>query len=187
MSGPITRRTFVRSAALLSAVATVFPWSAHAEKHWKTDDAYRTKDWKYDHGRFWVACLGKTEDFGSLEPTLVKACYLNRNHELMDKDDVYVRWVSVEGKGEVWSAFNAACTHLKCVIGYDGDKKRYVCPCHGSEFRLNGEVTRRPAKYNLKDLTGMLIIEDGEVYLRHKARRKEYEQPNPPPPQQQPR
>ncbi|MCC7478450.1 Rieske 2Fe-2S domain-containing protein [bacterium] len=183
----LNRRTFVKSAALLSAAACAFPWRARAAKRPKTDDDYRTKDWKYDRGRYWVACLGRTEDFGSAEPTLVKACYLNRNHELMDKDDVYVRWELVEGTGEVWSAFNAACTHLKCVVGVDVERKRYVCPCHGSEFRFNGEVTRRPAKYNLKNLTDMLILEDGQVYLRHKARKKEYLQPQPPPPENQPR
>jgi Rieske Fe-S protein len=46
-------------------------------------------------------------------------------------------------------AVSAICTHQGCLItGYSGGS--YSCPCHGSTFNTNGQVTRGPATANLK-------------------------------------
>ncbi len=45
--------------------------------------------------------------------------------------------------------FSAHCTHLGCKIDkQDGD--RFVCPCHGSEYTLDGKVQKGPAYKNLE-------------------------------------
>ncbi len=47
--------------------------------------------------------------------------------------------------------FSAHCTHLGCKIDkMQGD--RLVCPCHGSEYDLEGKVLKGPA---YRDLTEM--------------------------------
>jgi len=47
--------------------------------------------------------------------------------------------------------FSAHCTHLGCKIDkMQGD--RFVCPCHGSEYDLNGNVIKGPAHRNLNEL-----------------------------------
>jgi cytochrome b6-f complex iron-sulfur subunit len=45
-------------------------------------------------------------------------------------------------------AMSAACTHAGCMVGpttASGVEELY-CPCHGSVFDTNGEVTRGPAR-----------------------------------------
>ena len=53
---------------------------------------------------------------------------------------VYLR--REESSGE-WVALLASCTHRGCQPDPVGE--RLVCPCHGSEFSLTGEVLEGPA------------------------------------------
>ena len=36
------------------------------------------------------------------------------------------------------------CTHLGCIINKE-ENGRLICPCHGSEFNLNGDAVKGPA------------------------------------------
>jgi len=45
-------------------------------------------------------------------------------------------------------AVNTICTHKGCDVELEGNK--FVCPCHGSEYTIEGKVIEGPAK---KDLT----------------------------------
>ena len=40
--------------------------------------------------------------------------------------------------------FSSHCTHLGCAI-HEFKEGKLVCPCHGSEFSLNGEAMKGPA------------------------------------------
>lgn len=53
------------------------------------------------------------------------------------------------------SAYSAVCTHLGCIIGWDDAKKRWECPCHGSQYDKQGKVLRGPTK---RDLPPVKII-----------------------------
>lgn len=56
--------------------------------------------------------------------------------------------VRVEEEGdEPFVALDAVCTHAGCTIdGYDSDRSVVLCPCHGSEFELDGGVAAGPAE-----------------------------------------
>lgn len=42
-------------------------------------------------------------------------------------------------------ALYTKCTHLACVVNWEGKEARFVCPCHGSQFDREGEVLNPPA------------------------------------------
>jgi cytochrome b6-f complex iron-sulfur subunit len=41
-------------------------------------------------------------------------------------------------------ALSRVCTHLGCLVDYQKDKKRLLCPCHGGTYDLSGSVISGP-------------------------------------------
>jgi cytochrome b6-f complex iron-sulfur subunit len=58
-------------------------------------------------------------------------------------------------------ALSLRCTHLGCSINWEEDKNRFICPCHSSAFRIDGEVQNPPAPSALDYFP--VIIENGTV------------------------
>ncbi len=52
--------------------------------------------------------------------------------------------------GGEWVAVHARCTHRGCQP--EPVAERLVCPCHGSEFTLDGELLEGPARSDLARL-----------------------------------
>ncbi len=55
------------------------------------------------------------------------------------------------------------CTHLGCTVPYDQTAGAFICPCHSSQFDLQGEVQNPPAPRPL-DLFP-LEVKDGEILV----------------------
>jgi cytochrome b6-f complex iron-sulfur subunit len=50
---------------------------------------------------------------------------------------------------DTFMAVSAVCTHQSCTItGYSNQV--YICPCHGSQFGVSGNVLRGPASRSLR-------------------------------------
>ena len=54
-------------------------------------------------------------------------------------------------KDGVFRAYSLTCTHLGCTLEEDGEYG-FTCPCHGSCFTRDGQVTQGPAKDSLPQL-----------------------------------
>lgn len=46
------------------------------------------------------------------------------------------------GKGYI--ALSKVCTHLGCLVEYNQEKKKLICPCHAGVFSLEGHVESGP-------------------------------------------
>lgn len=44
---------------------------------------------------------------------------------------------------------NAVCTHLGCVVPWNANAGKFICPCHGSQYDSTGKVVRGPAPLSL--------------------------------------
>jgi len=65
------------------------------------------------------------------------------------------------GIDQNYYALSQYCTHQGCSVQYEVSYNDILCPCHGSHFDLNGNVTVGPAVYPLyqyaTELTGSLL------------------------------
>jgi cytochrome b6-f complex iron-sulfur subunit len=74
----------------------------------------------------------------------------------------------VGGPGGVY-AVSAVCTHLGCITRYVPDENAIACPCHGSRFDAEGNVTHGPAPRPLPwlevgtDEKGELVVDTAIV------------------------
>ena len=60
-----------------------------------------------------------------------------------------------------FSALSLVCTHLGCNVESNADG--FACPCHGSHFDKNGDVTHGPAE---KRLNALRVEVTGEGNLK---------------------
>lgn len=83
------------------------------------------------------------------------------NVVLPQKDDAWTRTLRVPvgsaylvrqpGSSAV-SAFNATCPHAGCLIAYLDAARHFGCPCHKSEFGLDGRRTDAAASPSPRDM-----------------------------------
>lgn len=73
------------------------------------------------------------------------------------------RFYLVRLKDGGFLALYRKCTHLGCSVPYEPTEGKFVCPCHGSAFSLNGDVENAPAPRAM-DLFA-LTIENGEILV----------------------
>jgi cytochrome b6-f complex iron-sulfur subunit len=61
-------------------------------------------------------------------------------------------------------ALSAVCTHVRCILTYDRDRRAIVCPCHDGRFDLNGNVLSGPPPKPLPSYE--VLTRAGEVFVR---------------------
>jgi cytochrome b6-f complex iron-sulfur subunit len=76
------------------------------------------------------------------EPTK-KAFPLNKNKLV----SFYGNYIVINQKDKI-TVFSSHCTHLGCKINTVKDNK-LICPCHGSEYNLEGKIIKGPSYKNL--------------------------------------
>jgi Rieske Fe-S protein len=77
-------------------------------------------------------------------------------------DDMEREILVVHTKPNEYIAVDIKCKHRGCDINYEAADKKFVCPCHGSEYDLTGANLKGPAKeplnYYHAELKGNEVI-----------------------------
>ena len=60
-------------------------------------------------------------------------------------------------------ALSAVCTHVRCILGFERERKSLVCPCHDGRFDLAGNVLGGPPPRPLANYT--VSVRAGEVFV----------------------
>jgi len=80
------------------------------------------------------------------------------------------RMVQVGGKAAIvvrrstgLVAFSAVCTHLGCLVKWDPEGRRFLCPCHAAVFDENGAVVSGPPPaplppYKIKEIGDKVFV-----------------------------
>ncbi len=71
---------------------------------------------------------------------------LDKNGQLLNENSP-VGSVLVIGNSQSKNlvAVNPTCTHMGCTVEWLEEEKLFLCPCHASEFKSNGNVQMGPA------------------------------------------
>jgi cytochrome b6-f complex iron-sulfur subunit len=62
------------------------------------------------------------------------------------------------------AAVSPICTHAGCTVNWMQDQDKFVCPCHGSQFAIDGKVLQGPAQKPLPVYTAK--IEGDQVLVQ---------------------
>jgi len=52
--------------------------------------------------------------------------------------------VVVQPSAGKFVALSAVCTHLGCIVAWNGQVEEFQCPCHGGRFSVEGKVLAGP-------------------------------------------
>ena len=61
------------------------------------------------------------------------------------------------------TAVSAVCTHVRCILGFDRERRALVCPCHDGRFDLAGNVLSGPPPRPLP--TYEVTVRAGDVFV----------------------
>jgi Rieske Fe-S protein len=109
--------------------------------------------------------IGNISDFAN--QTTPKS--ININYEYTDEfkkvsgtSQIFVQAKKVgAGAAADFRVLSPICTHLGCLVQWDEATKHFNCPCHGSQFDADGNVTRSPASKPLNNYT--VDVKDGKL------------------------
>lgn len=73
-------------------------------------------------------------------------------------------WAVKQPEGDV-TVFSPICTHLGCGYRWDDTERKFLCPCHGSSFDVNGQVLGGPAPRPLDRLPAK--VEAGRLLVMY--------------------
>jgi cytochrome b6-f complex iron-sulfur subunit len=60
-------------------------------------------------------------------------------------------------------AVSAVCTHVRCILDFDRERRGLVCPCHDGRFDLSGNVVSGPPPRPLASYP--VSVRAGEVFV----------------------
>jgi cytochrome b6-f complex iron-sulfur subunit len=92
----------------------------------------------------------------------------------------YKIWLVKDEDGTFYALYDE-CTHLSCALRWDEGERKFKCPCHKSEFNLQGHLLKGPASRALErvaiklDITGQIRVDTSRRFRLEKG---EWENPD---------
>ena len=77
---------------------------------------------------------------------------------------VYLSLAKTSGKKPKVTALNTSCPHLGCFVDYRSNKKDFFCPCHASNFSIDGKRKKGVSPRDMDELT-VEIRNNTEVWV----------------------
>ncbi|NNJ09869.1 ubiquinol-cytochrome c reductase iron-sulfur subunit [Chloroflexales bacterium ZM16-3] len=107
----------------------------------------------------WVE-LGKVADLPTASVTQLNYSVRATDawREVNQRGTVYIS--SADG-GATFTALDATCTHLGCIVQWNEGDGNFVCPCHAGHFARDGEVIDGPPPRRLRQLA--VKVKDGTL------------------------
>ena len=98
-----------------------------------------------------AACSSGTTSASRDWQTVGTSAELDKTGQLLAKNSL-VGPVLIVGtsKAKNLTAVDPTCTHAACTVGWEPSTKTFLCPCHGSEYEVDGKVQKGPGKNPLK-------------------------------------
>jgi len=126
---------------------------------------------------FYLLAKPRSEDAGAM----IEVADLGHLAEGKPQEVVYTRtrvdgWKQVKEKTTAWVvkagksdaiAYSPQCTHLGCAYHWEDATRKFKCPCHNSEFGLDGKVLAGPAPRPLDRLASRVV--DGKLLIGSEA------------------
>lgn len=112
-----------------------------------------------------AACSSQTTPTSGDWQTVGTSAELNKTGQLLAKNSP-AGPVLVIGTSKTanLTAVNPTCPHAGCTVEWKAEAKKFACPCHGSEFGIDGKVQKGPATEALK--TYAAKIEGNSVVVK---------------------
>jgi menaquinol-cytochrome c reductase iron-sulfur subunit len=107
------------------------------------------------------ARVAKVESLPLGQPTVVS--FTDQSSEGYLRETVVRNVWAVRRSATEVTVFSPICTHLGCRYDWEPNSGRFLCPCHGSLFGLDGKALAGPAPRPLDTLP--VKIENGELFV----------------------
>jgi Rieske Fe-S protein len=111
----------------------------------------------------WVRA-GSTAELKAGEPVarILSVSRVNGWYRERARETVFLVW---DGHDTI-RAMSATCTHLGCQVQWDGDGKKFKCPCHGGVYGRDGSVVSGPPPRPLDVVEARIDPGDASVLVR---------------------
>ncbi|MCC5597810.1 ubiquinol-cytochrome c reductase iron-sulfur subunit [Nostoc favosum] len=111
-----------------------------------------------------AACSSQTTPVSRDWQTVGTSAELDKTGQLLAKNSPAGPVLVVGTSNANLTAVNPTCTHAGCTVAWKAETKKFVCPCHDSEFGIDGKVQKGPATEALK--TYAVKIEGNSVIVK---------------------
>ncbi|MDZ8185534.1 MAG: ubiquinol-cytochrome c reductase iron-sulfur subunit [Nostoc sp. ChiSLP02] len=112
-----------------------------------------------------AACSSQTNSASADWQAVGTSAELDKTGQLLAKNSPAGPVLVVgTSKSENLTAVNPTCSHAGCTVGWKAEERKFVCPCHGSQYGADGKVIKGPATEGLKTYTAK--IEGNSVVVK---------------------